>query len=69
MIANFRVPINAYCLEFPARITDHEEDITNYAECGLRELLEEAGYKGEVFEEVQDKIIVKNNWIPWKTKT
>jgi len=49
LIANYRIPVNKYVLEFPAGLLDEGEDIEV---CGLRELKEETGYSGEVFKEL-----------------
>jgi len=48
LIANYRIPIRDYCLEFPAGLIDKDEP---YEVCGLRELKEETGYTGTVFTE------------------
>lgn len=45
LISQFRPPINKLCLEFPAGLVDHDEDINTAA---LRELKEETGFIGKV---------------------
>ncbi|XP_061875738.1 ADP-sugar pyrophosphatase-like, partial [Colius striatus] len=47
LVKQFRPPINAYCLEFPAGLIEENETAESAA---LRELEEETGYKGEVVE-------------------
>lgn len=43
LIANYRVPLGTYCIEFPAGMIDKNEDIGKAAE---RELKEETGLIG-----------------------
>lgn len=45
LIKQLRVPMNCYCLEFPAGLIDSGESAED---CAVRELLEETGFKGQV---------------------
>lgn len=45
LVRQFRVPMNAYVIEFPAGLIDHGETVESTA---VRELYEETGYSGEI---------------------
>jgi len=45
LIKQLRIPMNCYCLEFPAGLIDQGESAEN---CAVRELLEETGFTGKV---------------------
>ena len=47
LIKNYRVPIEKYCIEFPAGLLDKVDESPE--EAARRELLEETGYTGENF--------------------
>nr|XP_060634257.1 ADP-sugar pyrophosphatase isoform X1 [Anolis sagrei ordinatus]XP_060634258.1 ADP-sugar pyrophosphatase isoform X1 [Anolis sagrei ordinatus]XP_060634259.1 ADP-sugar pyrophosphatase isoform X1 [Anolis sagrei ordinatus] len=47
LVKQFRPPMGAYCLEFPAGLIDPNETPESAA---LRELEEETGYKGDILE-------------------
>jgi len=47
LIKNYRIPVEQYCIEFPAGLLDKANE--NPEEAARRELLEETGYTGEVF--------------------
>lgn len=61
MIANYRPPVDRYCLEFPAGLMDNQDLIEN----ATRELKEETGYIPEIVKEFDFSPIVYTD--PYKS--
>uniref|UniRef100_A0A1I8AP62 Nudix hydrolase domain-containing protein n=1 Tax=Steinernema glaseri TaxID=37863 RepID=A0A1I8AP62_9BILA len=45
LVKQYRIPMGAWCIEFPAGLIDHNESVDTAA---LRELKEETGYVGRI---------------------